>query len=871
MPSALQRAAAANRYNETLHQDGSLLPGWQSLLAHIDGFTPDQRQRRQRDIVRQLRANGLAYRPENTLENDRRPWSLDLVPMLFEAAPWNELSAGLQQRARLKQALYQDIYGEQRLIKEGVVPAEMVYSHHGYLRDLINGQNPQENNTQLSLFSCDISRAPSGEWLVVDDVCQYPAGIGYALENRVVLSRVLPGSFRNYQVSRIVHYFRQLQHHVLTQAGPNSRCVLLGYPASHPHYFEFAWLAKYLGYTLVQSADLTVRDNHVYLKTVSGLQAVDSILRFIDDTDIDPLVSGSHSRGGVPGLVEAARRGGVRIFNPLGTGILDNPAFNSILPALCQALLNEPLKLQSPPTYWLGDAEQQSHVLTNVDALLFRHIDSLSQLLDPKLMTEQEKQQFIENIQLMPTAYVAQERVDRSVAPVLIDDETVQQQITIRTFQVSSSESFDIMPGGLCLLDDIAGGRRPTLEGLAGSKDVWVLSDEAVVQDSLLKSGKDDVAYAMLDGELPSRIAESMFWMGRNAERVEGTLRLLRSILQGLLDEEMLPQPKSATPAMEALLRAITAVTGTLPGFSGRGGKRRLAQPDKELISLVQDATRVGSLANALQQWQISASVVTERLSLEQLRVFNRLADLQVALNALELPSDLSTDSDAIGQTLAVLEDALLLVSASTGLEHDNVTHSDGWHFMMLGRRIERAHQISATVGAMLSVDRENQRLLEYLLRLFDSVMTYRNRYRSDLNNQLVIQLVLLDEINPRSLAYQFRCIQELTAALPGRRTMSANDPLQRLASAGLSRVRLADPETLISSDRDARQSLQRFLRVLQQLPASLADTITSYYFTHTESLQQLGSATNPTDVVLNSASGAILKSVSDPGNPVDS
>jgi len=582
-------------------------------------------------------------------------------------------------------------------------------------------------------------------------------------------------------------------------------------------------------------------------------------------------VSGSKSQMGVPGLVEAARRGGVRIFNPLGTGVLDNPAFNAILPSLCDALLDEPLQLQSPPTYWLGDSDHQSHVLAHVDELLFRHIDSLSQLLDPVLMSAEEKLQFIEKMQLTPTAYVAQERVDRSVAPSLIENETVQRQVTIRTFQVTTGGNFESMPGGLCLLDDISGGRRPTLEALAGSKDVWVLSNQAVAHDSLLNSRTEDVAYTMLDGELPSRIAESMFWLGRNAERVEGTLRLLRSILQGLLDEETQPEPGLATPAMEALLRAITAATGTLPGFSGRGGKRRLAQPDRELISLLQDAGRVGTLANALQQWQFSASAVSERLSLEQLRVFNRLADLQIALNTLKLPADFCTDSDALSQALTLLEDLLLVISASTGLAHENVTHGDGWHFTMLGRRIERAHQIAATVGAMLSVDRENQRLLEYLLRLFDSVMTYRSRYRSGLNNRLVIQLVLLDEINPRSLAYQFHCIQELTSALPGRRATSANDALNRLASAGLSRVRLADPERLISSERDARQSLQRFLRVLQQLPASTADAITAQYFTHTETLQQLGSAGTPLDRLMTNPGNGTLKAVADSDYPTDS
>ncbi len=841
MPRVLQQHNAAFRYDETLQPDGTMLPGWESLLAYINGLDTDQRARRERDIIRQMRANGLAYHNDNSITDSGRPWTLDLVPMLFDRSSWDTLTQGLTQRARLKQALYQDIYGEQRLLKEGTLPSPMLYSHHGYLRDLVSSESGEPNTNLLPMVTCDISRSPAGEWLVVNDICQYPAGLGYALENRLVLSRVLPRIFKQYRVRRIVTYFRHLQRFIQGNDTQPARCVLLSYPPSHPHYFEFAWLAKYLGYPLVETADLTVRDSRVYIKTITGLQAIDVIVRLLDDTEIDPLTIGNKSSQGVPGIVEAARRGGVRVLNPIGTGVLDNPALNSVLPQICQSLLGEPLLLQSPATYWLGDAVQKEQVFSRADELLFKHTGSHSQLLDPQLLSESEKTQLHEKINLTPHCYVAQERTDRSVAPGLQNTEFVQKQITIRTFLVSNGSSFESMPGGLCLPDNISDAGTPAAEGQPGSKDVWVLSNEPILEDTLLSAHLDAANYGQTDDDLPSRIAESVFWLGRNSERLESTLRLLRCILQLLVDDNRPLQASLSSPAMGCLLKSLTAATGTPPGFLGRGGKKRLTQPDRELISLLQDSSRIGSLSNSLQQWQLNASAISDRLSADQLRVFTRLSDLQSALGSLQLNPDLCSDAIALNQTLEILDELQLVTSASTGLEHENVTHSEDWLFTMLGRRIERAHQISVTVNTAMAVDQNNPRVLESLLRLFDSVMTYRSRYRSGLDNRLVLQLLLLDEINPRSLAYQFKCIHELIDALPGRRTAGNLDPISRLAVAGLSRVRLADPETLLNQDRDARQNLHKFLKVLQQLPASMADAVTGQYFTHTEKRQELG------------------------------
>lgn len=836
MPSPLERQNKTIQHDETRGRDGSVLPGWKLIKDDLDNLTADQIARRQSDIARQLRANGIAYSPLSDAVEPARPWNLDLCPLVIEPADWATLSAGLDQRARLKQAILHDIYGEQTLLKSGAIPPALVYAHKGYLRDAVNvGQR-----SELPFFSADVSRSPSGKWYVVDDICQFPAGTGYALENRLVLSRTLPRLFRGSRVHRVASYFKDLQRYIGELSASDGRCVMLAPGPTHPHYFEFAYLAKYLGYTLVQVGDITIRDNLAYLKTVAGLERVSVIFRFIQDTELDPLAIGQAGVKGITGLFQAVRTGGVKVINPLGSGVLDNPAMNICLPALCESLLGETLKLSGPPTYWLGDARQRQHVSEHLEDLLVRDIDSLGQLLDPRLMNAPSLAALRKNIDRTPERYVAQERIDRSVAPGFRGTERVPRQITVRLFMVKRAEQYQAMPGGLCLLDTVEGGRRPAFDSLIGSKDTWVIADTPIKPTTLLNSNPVDTSYAIINGELPSRVAENLFWMGRNAERCENSARLLRAVFQALQNNDLVGLDDGSSAVFNALLRATSQATGTLPGFAGRGGARRLKAPQKELLSLLQDPDRLGTLPASLNQLQNSAAAVRDRVSDELLLVLNKLDDISVHLVDHIPQSPLLEDSEVQEMISAQLDDTLMSLSAFAGLAHENFTHGDGWRFMMLGRRLERVSHSASIINTMLSKNKDDTFLLESLLRLFDSTMTYRSRYRSQIDVELVLQLLLLDEYNPRSLAFQLNEVQEAIGQLPGRRRVSHADPLARLAISGLSRVRLADTTALLSAKRDSRQNLPKFLGVLEQLPNKMAELLTATYFTHVESSQLL-------------------------------
>ncbi|MEM6987251.1 MAG: circularly permuted type 2 ATP-grasp protein, partial [Pseudomonadota bacterium] len=628
----------------------------------------------------------------------------------------------------------------------------------------------------------------------------------------------------------------------------------LCHPSSHPHYFEYAWLSKYLGYSLVEPADLTVRDGLVFLKTITGLQPVSTILRFIDDDAIDPLVSGRVSGTGVPGLVDAARRGGVQVINPMGTGILSNPAFDSLLPDLCTRLLGEPLALASPTTLWLGDAAQREQAMARPADYAFSHIDVPGNSYTPSDTTQAHWQTLAARMLASPNEYVARETVTASIAPSLLDRQIQHRAITLRTYHIAQQDGgFDTLPGGWCALSEVSHDQDGQRVSTAASKDIWVLSPHFVEETSLLRT-RDKEPVRAESGDLPSRIAENVFWLGRYAERLESVVRLMRSVLYALLEDDRPRDVSLSTPGIQGLFRACTAATGTTPGFTGRGAKRRMAQPDRELLSLLQEQTRVGTLANALQQMHLSATALTDRLSGEQLRVFNRIRDLQSQLVELELPADFSSQDEHLNNTLFVLDELLLVCAASSGLGHENITHSDDWAFTQLGRRIERANQIAVTVAAALSVDRHNARLMENLLRLFDSVMTYRSRYRSDLDLRRVVQLLLLDEINPRSLAYQLCSAQALIAKLPERRTTATHDTLKKLAIAGVSQVRLADSDRLLKDERDNWQSLQKFLKGVRDLTENMADATNALYFSHTQAQRSFGLSQLPVGSMTRSA-----------------
>lgn len=837
----------ANEFNESTDADGNWHEAWSPVMSALTNFSSEQISLSQQELQRRYRENGLAFGTGKRRGAGQRPWQLDLMPQMMAVDDWQALESGLQQRARLKAALLKDLYGEQRVLHEAIVPAQAVYAHEGFVEAAVG--IPVFDS--MPLYSADVSRSPSGAWYVADDVCQAPHGLGYALENRLILSGALSGLYRHLRIRRVAAYFKHLRALLFNQVDSNARCVLLGYGASHPYHFEQAYLSKYLGYTLVQLNDLTVRGKYVWLKTVDGLQQVDVIFRFVQDEDIDPMVGTASNTQGVPGLLHAAREGGVVVVNPFGVAAVENPAFNVWMPQLCSFLLGEELQLLGTPTYWLGDDDHRKLVNSRFKDLLIRNINTQSELQDPALLAPKQLAQLKADIDEQPQQYIAQERIGRSMAPSFISDKIESRQLTMRVFLMHDAENYRAMPGGLGLLDNQTGGGRAKIAEMESSKDVWVASDSSVPYETLLERNRGIAAFKIVDGELPSSVAESLFWLGRYSERIEGSARVLAGVCEHLRSDERFQDDESSRDSLSALLKSTTEVTGTRPGFVAAGAAKKLEVPDAELLSLLSDSERAGSLPNSLESLSYSAATVRDRLSRDVLRVINALEDHQNELVQLAQYSK-TMDSAQLTRTIEKLNALLISLAALSGLAIENMTQGDGWRFLQIGKRIERSSQTIDILSTVFSEYYDNRFALEDLLSVMCSDMTYRSRYRTLIEPSLVLNLLVIDESNPRSLGFQLKNLEAAIQLLPDRRTADYTEPALRAAAEGLARIRLLDPSEVMDQPEGVGEALNQFFTTLNKLPDDIANALTAKYFTHTELPNILYSGFNlPNDPVV--------------------
>lgn len=795
-------------------------------------------QERQQLIRRLLRDNGVTY----SGFGPTRPWRLDPIPLAIGSADWRTVERGLQQRAELWRCLLVDLYGPQQMLRQGVLPAELVYSDPRFLRPCLHLPQPA-GNYQLPLYSADLARAPDATLYVIDEHFQCPDGAGYALENRLVLSRVLPSLFRDARVHRLALFFRTLRNTLQALAwrqDGDGRSVLLTPGPASADYFEHAYLARYLGYPLVQSDDLTVRDGRVCLRTLDGLQPVDVVLRWLDDADCDPLELRQSSRHGVAGLLQAVRQRRVAVVNPPGGSVLENPGLAAWLPALCRALLGEDLLLPTPPTWWCGRASDREHVLQRLEQLVVRDLAQPGKPQDGRQLDHEQRARLAQHIRSWPYRYIARQPFTPAAAPILADGCLDLQPVVLRSFLVAAADDYVAMPGGLGRVADDSEARPAAGGGI--SKDAWVLASEPIQPLTLLASSEQRVAPAAAGGDLPSRVAENLFWLGRYAERAESLIRLLRVVLLERLEYDNDDAAASRTRLPE-LLRTLTWLTETFPGFAGAGAEQRLAAPDPELLGLLLDRQRNGSLAFTLSAMLTAARAVRDRISPDLWRVFTTLDD---GLQRLEQPFAEQTrrttaDNGFLNQALAQLNQLLTVCATFTGLALDSMTHGQGWRFLMIGRRLERALQLQRLLRPGLTVVGPDLPLLEPLLNVCDSLMTYRSRYRDRFWLDGVLALLLLDESNPRAFGYQLRHLQRDIGLLPGQQGQPPyfrREP--RLILEALTRLRLAELTELSRAEAGFRGPLDRLLNELGERLQALGEALADGYFRHADQPQQL-------------------------------
>ena len=532
---------ALSSYNELFSDDNTIRPDWQTFFSSLHELGYKELQNRNIDILRLLKENGVAYNIYNDPSGQSRPWELDPIPQLITANEWETINAGLIQRAELFNLLLKDIYGPQTLIKNGIIPQELIYLHPGFIRSCVNIKLP--GTQHLILYAADMARGIDGRLWIISDRTQAPSGSGYALENRFAMSSVLPELFSNLQVKRLSPYFDSLQQ-ALTSIAPrntdNPRVVVLTPGPDNETYFEHSYLAAYLGLTLVQGNDLMVKDNYVWLKTIDGLEKVDVILRRLDDIYCDPLELKSDSLLGIPGLVQVVRKGNIAIANPLGSSIVESAGLVPFLPAVAKHFFGKELIMPTIATWWCGQPKEMNYVIDNLKTLvvrkIFRNVAGTRSAIDGASLSATQAEELILQIKASPHLYVGQEKISFSSTPSWLDGKIVAGHSLFRSFLVSHNNSYIAMPGGLTRTK--SGENSFIISNQLGgiSKDTWVLSaDEEQEHPVSLQLNTDTLQHKLIKRSLPSHTAENLFWVGRYTERVIYNARLQRTVMQRML------------------------------------------------------------------------------------------------------------------------------------------------------------------------------------------------------------------------------------------------------------------------------------------------------------------------------------------------
>jgi len=863
-------APAAAGSDLLLAADGRVRPHWHALIDGFAALPPAVLLERQAAAERLFHENGIAYNAFADPGKADRPRAFDACPLILTGAEWQGLETGLIQQARLLNALLVDCYGEQRLLAQRRLPPALVLGNPRFLRPC-HGLMPRGGGKGLAALwlhtlAIDLMRESDGTWRVVRTHTESPSGSGHALENRIVLSHSLPELFVDHPVRRLTGYFQHKRDTLAAMTGRDDpRIVVLTTGPDGDAFLADSVLARTLGYPLVEGGDLTVRSDKVYLKTVEGLMPVDAIVRKIDSADADPLVSGTESNHGVAGLTRAARAGNVAIANAIGSGLLESPAITAFLPGLCRDLLGEGLHLAGLPTWWGGHTDARAHIRTALDSLLigpsFPRPGGVGTGLKPGWrLTPTEQERLCDHLDWRGYDLIAQAAPLFSSTPAWRGDRLDARPFLLRTFVCAGPDGaggidYRVLPGGFATVppgnnDTETGSHTVPAETLdrllAGhgtvSKDVWVLADEiggngfalstTASAGSASGSAVPPPPVRRTAADLPSRAADNMFWLGRYAERAEDILRVVRAVLLRL---EEGTQRGGDLAAMTRLAERLTEPTKADAAATENVGAAEIGTPREclftRLTALLVEPERPLGLRETIAHLQRVAVLVRDRLSVDAWRTLNE--------PSLDVATWRAPQTDRLVALGDQLSDALQTLSAFSGLQMENMTRNDSWRFLMLGRRIERAHALADMLRALLVDAGESQDVaLTLLLEVADSFMTYRSRYLARPMAAPILDLLLMDETNPRSLAFQLAALEEGVNSLPRAADAAAErTPDQRTALSMLARLRLSERDALYPIDPETgrRDALDALLQAVQDSLPTLSDQLARTYFSHAE------------------------------------
>ena len=829
----------------------------------MEGF--DDLNRRTANLRRQIRDNGVTYNVYADANGPQRPWSLDLFPMLLSPRDWAEIEAGIQQRTRLLNHVMADMYGPQTLLSKGLLPAALVQGHPGYLRAM-QGVKPA-GGMFLHIAAFDLSRGPDGRWWVVSQRTQAPSGLGYLLENRLSISRLFPDAFREMNVQPLAASYKALVDGMRALSpATDCRIVLLTSGPYNETYFEHAYLARYLGLSLVEGSDLLVRNEHLFLKTIKGLEPVHGVLKRLDDEYLDPLELRADSRLGVPGLLQVIRAGNVQVANAPGSAFLESSALLGFLPALSRHLLGETLSLPSLATWWCGEQAVMQDMLPLLKNCVIKptYPGSGMDSVIGHTLSRRALDEWAGRIVRQGEDYTVQAYLPLSQTPTWQGEKIAPRSAMLRVFAVpDGAGAWQVLPGGLARLagknENIASMQRG-----GSSADVWVLGGmvestqaaqaqhpEIPAPQTRTPENHPDILLVTraaashlptsvsLKQPVTSRAAENLFWLGRYTERAENSLRLAQLSLQCLGGEDQ------SSPSLLAWLTdmavANSLVLDTVPTAVH---SRRVFE--RSLIAGLSSTGSPASVGANLTALKNAASAVRERLSQEQWHVIERTeTDFLSRCEAFKDEGQRLAHAPEYSplEALRALEAASGYLAAMTGAQTDRMMRDDGWRLLSIGRHIERLSMLSGALARGF----ETGALLEdggfsAMVALFDSTITFHAQYQQRRDIPALLDLLVLDRDNPRSLSWVVHTLKnrlaQLATSMPGDLSdlaSSLSDPRHwALTEVDTS---LKSPDTLTATEGYGHSTtLIEQLKNCQSSAFELSDHISQRYFSHATS-----------------------------------
>ena len=814
-------------FDEMFDKNCNVKPHWKEINDNLERVGIKQLEQKQTEIDWRLEDNGVTYNIYNDPEGTNRRWNLDPIPFVLENEEWEEISKGLKQRAKLLNLIFKDLYTEQKLIKEGIIPAEIIFGHKGFIPEVFNFENTDYYT--MKYYAADISRGPNGKFWVISDKTQSPSGLGYAIENRLTMNSILNDLYPKVEILKIAKFIDDFKTMLKNNSSKNNENPLITLLTPGPHnetYFEHSYLSSFLNLTLVQGEDLLEKNNQLWLKSLSGLKRVDAMIRRVDSAYCDPLELRSDSQLGVAGLVNVIRKNNISMINPIGVGILENIGLNPFMKNIAKFLLNEELILPQIATWWCGQKEELDFVIKNIKTLMIKKINRTDgiEIHIGNNLDEQELSDLIKKIQRNPSYYVGQEIIDFSTVPSFHKGKIEPRNAVIRSFAFLNKDEFKVMPTGLVRVSASKDSLVVSNQKGGTSKDLWILGkNEEFTGNNVFKNR--EVIDSRLEN-ISTKRAENLFWLGRYLNRAITVARMIRFNLKSMLNINRYDDNTNAKKATKILNTSLTHLTMTYPGFLTEND----IKPIVEIIDLIQNSNRAGTLSFSLHMLGSINTNVKNLLTMEAWRIFEKMQKEWLSYGKQQI----ITNREHISE----LDKLLIYLMAYKELIDESIFKEQGLILYDIGCKIEISQLLISKLRSLLT--NKLDMLLEYdvldsLLNSYESYNSYRAYYKSSLEISNVLEFLLFNTKYPKSLIY---IIEELLSDLndlPNNIKNSHLSSFEEPIFKCYSMLKLSNAKRLldIKEDEFIYKELDEFLAQISDNLAQTSEELTKTYFSH--------------------------------------